>query len=131
MTSFGLIHVVRRQKHGRSGRSEPMNLVPELAPAHRVDPGGGLVEKQERRLVDLPARLGRSTVKTSPRVSASAALRKATGGPKRGDRWLVSMMGRSSGGWLWICTLAHFRARTTTVGTAAWSRSRGSSMRSR
>src|SRR5256885_4747935 len=56
MTFFGLIHEVRRQKHGRSGRSEPMNLVPELAPAHRVDPGGGLVEKQERRLVDGGAR---------------------------------------------------------------------------
>ena len=33
-------------------RGDAMDLIPELAPAHRIDARGRLVEEQQRRLVD-------------------------------------------------------------------------------
>ena len=52
VAALRLVHVVRREQHGRALGGEAVDLVPELAPAHRIDAGGRLVEEQQRRLVD-------------------------------------------------------------------------------
>src|SRR5262249_27111817 len=49
MTPLGFIHVVRGYEHRQSVGGEGMNLVPKLAPCLRIDPRGGLVEKQQLR----------------------------------------------------------------------------------
>src|SRR5262245_26123577 len=48
----GLVHVVRRDEDRGAGGREAEELLPELAPALRVDAGGGLVEDEELGLVD-------------------------------------------------------------------------------
>src|ERR1041385_3800269 len=80
MTSLGLVHVMSREKHGGPLRRDPVDLVPEFAPAHGVDAGRGLVEKNERGLVDCRAREGDAllpTARQGPR--AAAALLAETG----------------------------------------------------
>ena len=52
VAALGLVHVVRGHEHRRALGREAVDLVPELAAAHRVDAGGRLVEEQQRRLVD-------------------------------------------------------------------------------
>jgi hypothetical protein len=52
MAALGFVHVVRRDEHGRALGRDAMDVVPELATAHGIDAGGGLVEEEERRRVD-------------------------------------------------------------------------------
>ena len=53
--ALGLVHVVRghEQRHPASRQLEEQ--VPQVAPRHGVDPGGGLVEKEELRFVNQSA----------------------------------------------------------------------------
>ena len=52
VAALGLVHVVRGHEHGRALVRDAVDLIPELAPADRVDARGRLVEEQQRRLVD-------------------------------------------------------------------------------
>ena len=47
-----LVHVVRGDEQRHAAAGQVVEQVPELAPRHRVDAGGGLVEEQQLRLVD-------------------------------------------------------------------------------
>src|SRR5712691_3198110 len=47
-----LVEVVRREEYGRAAIVHPPHLVPHAGAALRVEPGGGLVEKQELRAMD-------------------------------------------------------------------------------
>src|SRR4051812_8437914 len=47
VAAFGFVHVVGGDKDGEPLGRERMDLVPELAPRLRIDPGGGLVEQQQ------------------------------------------------------------------------------------
>jgi hypothetical protein len=49
---LGLVHVVRRQDQRDAALLEPEQPVPDHVPGLRVQPGGGLVEDQDLRLVD-------------------------------------------------------------------------------
>ena len=51
----GLIHVVRGEEHRRSQLvAELADMGPEVGPALRIEPGRGLVEEHQPRLVDQP-----------------------------------------------------------------------------
>ena len=52
MAALGLVHVVGGHHDGRALGGDRVDPLPELAPADRVDAGRGLVEEQQRRLVD-------------------------------------------------------------------------------
>ena len=52
VAALGFVHVVRRDEHGRALGGDAVDLLPEVAPAHRIDARGRLVEEQQRRLVD-------------------------------------------------------------------------------
>ena len=47
-----LVEVVGREEYGRAAIVHPPHLVPHAGAALRVEPGGGLVEKQELRAMD-------------------------------------------------------------------------------
>ena len=52
VTAHGLVHVVRRDEDRRAAAREAEELLPELAPALRVDAGGRLVEHEQLGVVD-------------------------------------------------------------------------------
>jgi hypothetical protein len=49
---FGLIHVMRRHQDGDTVGGEVMNQIPEAAAGDRIDAGGRLIQKQDRRVVE-------------------------------------------------------------------------------
>ena len=51
VTAFGLVHVMGRDQHRQPVGGARMDLVPELAPRFRIDPGRRLVEQQQLGLV--------------------------------------------------------------------------------
>ena len=48
----GLVEILRRQEHGRSIGDEPLDRLPELQTAARVETGRGLIEEEDGRLGD-------------------------------------------------------------------------------
>src|SRR2546426_5557736 len=57
---FRLVHVVRRHEDRRPRPGEVVDRVPEPASGGGIHAGGGLIEKQQRRLVDQRARQRKS-----------------------------------------------------------------------
>ena len=56
VAAFGLVHIMRRYQHGHAFAGELVNLVPELAPGLRIDPGGRLIEQQDLGVVQHSSR---------------------------------------------------------------------------
>ena len=55
---LGLVHIGRGDDDGRAAQKRLVQDRPKLTAGHRVDAGGGLIEQQQRRLVDEGAAQG-------------------------------------------------------------------------
>src|SRR5262249_10223607 len=82
VAALGLVHVVGRDQDGRALIREAVNLLPEVAPADRVDAGGRLVPEQQRRRVGRRARQrGAPLPAAQPPAAVPAGWWRRSGGP--------------------------------------------------
>ena len=50
--ALGFIHVMRRDENRDAVVAQLVEQIPHLLPVHRIEPGGGFIEKKQRRFVD-------------------------------------------------------------------------------